>query len=83
MLLGMMIALPTSKSERRLTILKYANAGLDRANLNRILHLPEVVEKIPEEYRAAIGVPLVAFKYGPPVSRLFHNVKEFANMSAA
>ena len=73
----------SSKSERRLTILQNANTGLDKANLSRILHLPEVVEKIPEEYRAAIGVPLAVCKHGPPVSRLLHNAKEFANMSAA
>ena len=72
-----------SRAERRLSILKFVNAGLDKVDLNRILHLPEVVDKIPEEFRDIVGVPLVAFKYGHSVSRTFHNVKEYANMSPA
>ena len=72
-----------SRTERRLSILKFVNAGLHSAVLNRILHMPEVVDKIPEEVRAVVGVPPKAFEYGPPVSRTFHNVKEYANMSPA
>ncbi len=45
--------------------------------------MPKVVDKIPEEFHDAVGVPLVAFKYGPLVSRTFHNVKKYANMSPA
>jgi len=74
---------PPSRAERRLSILKFVNAGLDKTDLNRILHLPEVRDRIPEEFWDIVGVPLVGFKYGPPVSRTFHNVKEYANMSPA
>ncbi len=44
-----------SRTERRLSILKFVNAGLDSAGLNRILHVPEVMDKIPEEFRNVVG----------------------------
>lgn len=41
------------------------------------------MDKIPEQFRKAIGTPLVAFYYGHPISTTFHNVAEYAHMSAA
>ena len=72
-----------SRTDRKLLVVKFTSAGLDKASLGRILNEPEIVACIPSEYRKLIGKPLVCYKYSMPIGKLWHNTKHYANMSQA
>ena len=68
----------TSRADRKLLVVKYTNASLDKASLGRILNEPDIVACIPSHYRYTIGIPLVCYKYSVPIGKLWHNTKHYA-----